>query len=238
MDSTVGEVMTTRVVSVTEEADYKKIVATMVEYGVGALPVIARDGRVIGVVSEGDLLYKEEFKEDDAYRPPVRSRLRDRLRGTGLQASPPAAKAAGRRAADLMTRPAVTIRTGASVVEAARLIERCGIRHLPVVDDSGCLKGMISRRNLLLVFLHDDDDITETVQAELAVAMRSIRIEHPAAAVHDGVVTLSGTVERRSEAQKLVRRVSGVEGVVSVPVGPDWRTDDVVPAYVQWNSGA
>lgn len=237
MDSTVRDVMAAEVFSITEDTGYRDIVEALVSHRVSALPVTDPDGRVIGVVSEEDLLHKEEFKDDDQYWPPMRARLRSRLSGGGLRTIRAAAKAAAERAAELMTSPAVTVPPDASVVAAARLMERRGVKRLPVVDADQRLVGMVSRRDLLLVFLRQDADITEAVRSELADAARGLRTDRPDASVLNGVVTLSGSVERRSEAQSLVRRASLVEGVVSVVSELAWRIDDVIPEHVRWSSG-
>ncbi|KUP95347.1 CBS domain-containing protein [Thermobifida cellulosilytica] len=233
MDSTVvRDVMTVEPPSATEDASFRDVVRTMVNHRVSALPVVDRDGRVVGVVSEEDLIHKEEFTGDDDYSPPLRARLRARLSGTGAASS--AEKAGANRADQLMSRPAITVLPGTSVARAARIMERHGVKQLPVVAEDNRLVGMVTRRDLLTVFLRNDEDLAREVHAELVAAIRPVKGEPPALSVDDGVVTLWGTVERRSLAQTLVRRVSHLEGVVDVVSDLDWRIDDVVPEYVHW----
>ncbi len=235
MGSTVvRDVMTAEPPSVTEDASFKDIVRTLVRHRVSALPVVDREGLVVGVVSEEDLLHKEEFTGDDDYSPPLRARLRARLSGVGPHAGSSAAKAAANRADQLMSHPAITVFPDTPVTQAARTMERHGVKQLPVVTDGNRLAGMVTRRDLLMVFLRDDDDLAKEVHAELVETIRPVRGEPPALSVDDGVVTLWGTVERRSLAQTLVRRVGRLEGVVDVVSDLDWRIDDVVPEYVHW----
>ncbi|MFY7069366.1 CBS domain-containing protein [Nocardiopsis changdeensis] len=229
---TVQDVMTTEVFSVTEDADYRDVASALVERRVGALPVTDAGGHVVGVVSEEDLLHKEEFAGGD-YRPPVRARLRARTGAGGNAAD----KAEARSAGGLMTSPAITVSPDRSVVAAARSMERHGIGHLPVVDGGGHLIGIVGRRDLLSVFIREDDDIAEEARDQIAEALRPVRVQDPVVDVADGVVKLSGTVEHRSEAQAMIRRIRGVEGVVAVESDLRWRVDDIVPEYVRWRSG-
>ncbi|WP_116245592.1 CBS domain-containing protein [Nocardiopsis sp. FIRDI 009] len=229
--STVRSVMTSQVVAVTEDAGYREVLEALVDHHVGALPVTDAEGRVVGVVSEEDLLHKEEFKGGD-YIPPPRARLRARL-GVGGAARD---KARATSAAELMTRPAVTVGPDSSVVEAARLMERRGVKHLPVVDEEGRLVGIVSRSDLLRVFLRGDAEIADEVRGEIAEVMNRARDEEPTATVSDGVVHMTGTVRLRSEAQELVRRAQRIEGVVSVDSDIDWHVDDIIPEHVRWRS--
>ncbi|GAA1104457.1 CBS domain-containing protein [Nocardiopsis metallicus] len=228
---TVREVMTTEVFSVAQETDYRNVAGTLLERQVSALPVTDGDGRVVGVVSEEDLLHKEEFAGGD-YRPPLRARLRTRMGPGGSAAD----KAQARTAGGLMTSPAVTVSPDAGTVTAARLMERHGVKRLPVVDGEGHLVGIVGRRDLLSVFIREDDEIAEEARAGITEALTPVRVQEPAVTVEDGVVRVSGTVEHRSEAQALIRRLKAIEGVVSVDSELRWRVDDVVPEYVRWRS--
>ncbi|GAB2484187.1 CBS domain-containing protein [Nocardiopsis aegyptia] len=225
---TVRDVMTTEVFSVAEETDYRETAEQLIERRVSAMPVTDGEGHVVGVVSEEDLLHKEEFAGGD-YWPPLRARLRARL-GSGGSAG---AKAAARNAAELMTSPAVTVGPEASVVLAARLMERRGVKRLPVVDEAGRLIGIVSRRDLLSVFVKEDDDIVEEARKEITALL-----PRPAVSVEDGVVRLSGELEHRSDVEKLIHRVSQIEGVVAVDPDLRWHADDVVPQHVQWRAAS
>ncbi|MBV2357647.1 CBS domain-containing protein [Streptomyces sp. J2-1] len=200
----VSDVMTRTVAAVGRRAPFKEIVQLMQDWRISALPVIEGEGRVVGVVSEADLLPKEELRDDpDAccleLRPPV-----------------DVAKAAALTAGDLMSSPAVTVRAAATLAEAARIMAREGVKRLPVVDEGGLLAGVVSRADVLKVFLRDDEDIAEEVRLEIASYLfppppSTVRVE-----VHDGVVTLTGRVRDTSLVPVAARLVRSVEGVVDV----------------------
>lgn len=229
---TVRDVMATEVFTVTEDTDFRGIVAALVDRGVSALPVVDGEGRLVGIVSESDLLHKEEFAEGE-YSPPLRARLRSRL-GTGGSSQD---KAEARNAEGLMTRRVVTVSPESSVALAARSMERHGVNRLPVLDAEGRLVGIVGKRDLLSVFLQRDEAIVTEAKDEITRATKPVRVREAGVSVRDGVVHLTGSVEHRSEAEELVRRVRRLEGVVAVDSGLEWRTDDVVPEYVQWSAG-
>ncbi len=115
-----------------------------------------------------------------------------------------------------MSSPAVTVRGGATLAEAARIMAHEGVKTLPVVDDAGLLAGIVSRADLLKVFLRDDEDIAEEVRREIA----SYLFPPPASAVHvevhDGVVTLTGRLADSALVPVAARLIRAVEGVVGV----------------------
>ncbi|MFF7678942.1 CBS domain-containing protein [Actinacidiphila glaucinigra] len=197
--ATVSDVMTRKVVAVTLETSFKDIVRTLEQWKVSALPVVADGTRVVGVVSEADLLRKEEHREDDA--PPV-------------GAVPD--KAAAVTAEQLMTAPAVTVRDDAPVAQAARTMALHRVKRLPVVDADGALQGVVSRGDLLKVFLRTDEDIARDVRGIVMVdllpeAWQSVGID-----VVDGIVTVSGLLADRSLVPVVARMARSVEGVVDV----------------------
>ena len=154
METTVRDVMTTQVVAVTRDATFKDMAAAMSRYRIGALPVIDADQRVIGVVSEADLLVKEALGHHGVI--------------DGLVHHKEVQKAEGVTAGDLMTHPAVTVRPGDSVGHAARLMYRLRIKRLPVVDAGGGLVGLVSRTDLLAVHNRPDEQIHEEITAQVA----------------------------------------------------------------------
>ncbi|MDX3696792.1 CBS domain-containing protein [Streptomyces europaeiscabiei] len=200
----VSDVMTHTVAAVGRRATFKEIVQLMQDRKVSALPVIEGDGRVVGVVSEADLLPKEEFRDSDPDRYTQLLRLSD------------LAKAGGVTAEELMTSPALTVRPDATLAQAARTMARARVKRLPVVDAVGMLEGVVARADLLKVFLRTDEEITEEVGREIV----SYLFPPPGSSVHvevrDGVVKLVGRVRDTSLVPAAARLVRAVEGVVDV----------------------
>jgi CBS-domain-containing membrane protein len=220
--------MTPEVVTVGEQASFKEIAATMDEHRVSALPVLDAEGRVAGIVSEADLLLKEEFPEG-----PAGGRLFQ-----GRRQRVERAKAAGATAAELMTAPAVTIGPDATVTEAARVLHRHGIKRLPVVDPAGPLLGIVSRADLLKVFLRADAEIAQEVRQEVLMRAMWVNPDTVTVTVHDGIVTLSGQLERWSLIPITVSLVHGLDGVVDVVDRLTFEVDDspiMVPSDLLMN---
>ncbi|WP_369148558.1 CBS domain-containing protein [Streptomyces sp. R44] len=201
---TVADVMTKKVVAVLPGAEFKEIVTTMERWKVTAVPVVEGEGRVVGVVSEADLLLKEEFHD---HRLGLVEQLR---RGDAT------ARAGSRRADDLMTTPAVTIGREASLPQAARLMAAHRVKRLPVVDGSGTIQGIVSRSDLLKVFLRTDDDLAAEVRREVIEHLFPLSRSQVDVRVDGGVVTLSGTVRDSSRIPLAERLARAVEGVVDV----------------------
>ncbi len=214
--STVSDVMTQTVVSVGRDASFKEIVGLIDQWRVSALPVLEGEGRVVGVVSEADLLAKEEFRDADPSLPQTRMPSAGDPSVGRPRRLAALAKAGAVTAGELMTSPAVTVHADATVAQAARIMAQRGVKRLPVTDDHGILQGIVSRSDLLRVFLRTDEDIADevrnTVLAQLTTAAR-LR-----ASVDDGVVTLTGELRDRSLAPLLARLTRAVEGVVDVRV--------------------
>ena len=217
MGRRIRDVMTPEVVTVGEQASFKEIAATMAERRVSALPVLDDEGRVAGIVSEADLLLKEEFPEGPAGGG---------RRFQGRRQRVERAKAAGATAAELMSAPAVTVGPDASVAEAARLLHRHGIKRLPVVDPAGPLLGIVSRADLLKVFLRSDAEIAQEIRQEVLLRAMWVNPDSVTIQVRDGVVTLAGQLERRSMIPIAVSLVHGIDGVVDVVDRLTFELDD------------
>jgi CBS-domain-containing membrane protein len=213
MSWNVASVMTTDVVTVGPQTSYKEVVERLRDRRVSAVPVVDAERRVVGIVSEADLLLKEE-------RPDARP--------GGPLADPhgDAAKALARNAAALMTAPVVTARPEATLTEVARLMHRKHVKRLPVVDPDGRLVGIVSRADLLQVFLRSDESIAHEVREDVLHQTLVIDPMAVTVAVADGVVRLDGEVETRSLALITARLVRAVEGVVAVESRLRWRVDD------------
>jgi CBS-domain-containing membrane protein len=200
----VSDVMTQTVVAVGRDALFKEIVRTMEQWKVSAMPVLEGEGRVVGVVSEADLLPKEEFRDEEPSLSQQRERLSD------------AAKAGATRAAELMSTPAVTVRADATLAQAARIMAVRHVKRLPVVDDIGMLQGIVSRADLLKVFLRPDEDIEEEVRRTVVSYLFPGFSHAIHVSVREGVVTLRGHIHDTSLISVAVRLVHAIEGVVDV----------------------
>ncbi|MFD0432677.1 CBS domain-containing protein [Streptomyces chartreusis] len=200
----VRDVMTRDVAVVGRDAMFKDIVRTLQDRKVSALPVVDGGGRVLGVVSEADLLHKEEFRDGDPDRYTQLRRLSD------------LAKAGSVTAGELMTRPALTVTADSTLAQAARTMARARVKRLPVVDADGRLEGVVSRVDLLKVFLRDDEEIAEEVRREVVAYLfpmpgSAVRVD-----VLDGVVRLGGRIRDTSLVPVAARLIRAVEGVVDV----------------------
>ena len=207
MNAKVKDVMTGEVVAVRRDASYKEMAAWLRQYRVSAFPVIDENRRVIGVVSEADLLAKEALAGDHAGIPAAI---------TGILHHKDYKKAEGLTAGDLMTHPAVTVRSEDSVEHAARLMYTLQVKRLPVVDAGGYLVGIVSRADLLTVFDRSDEQIHAEIVND--IILRDFLVD-PAlftVAVADGVVTVKGAPETADLGHRLVTRIRRVQGVVAV----------------------
>ncbi|MFF4219446.1 MULTISPECIES: CBS domain-containing protein [Streptomyces] len=202
---TVDELMTKKVVSVGRETPFKEIVKELAQNDVTAVPVVDAGNRVVGVVSEGDLMCKSADQTDPFGRLPVPC----------LEAWE-RARAEGTRAEELMSAPAVCARPEWNVVEAARLMAVEGVKRLPVVDEADRLVGVVSRGDLLRVFLRDDRAIREEIVHDLLERTLGLAPSAVAVDVSEGQVTLTGPVQDRGTIPVLVRLCRAVDGVVSV----------------------
>jgi CBS domain-containing protein len=215
----VRNVMTREVVTVDEQAPFTEMVRRMAVHKMSALPVVDGDGRLVGIVSEADLLRKEEYQDEDEGRHWLEGRRERAAR----------AKAAGRRAVEVMSSPVVTIDPEATVAEAAKRLARHRIKRLPVVDEHGQLVGIVSRSDLLHLFLRDDGAIHREIVDE--VLLRALWIEPTTVLVKvdDGVVTLVGHLERKSLVPMVIHLTRTVPGVVDVVSQLTFELDDDRP---------
>jgi CBS-domain-containing membrane protein len=211
----VDDVMTTPVVTVPQTAPYRELVDLLVEHRFSAVPVVDAFQRVTGVVSEADLLRKIEYageKEPRLFEG--RHRRTDRIKG------------AGRTAAELMTSPSVTVLSHTSIAAAARLMDSEQVKRLPVLDDLGRLIGIVSRSDLLKVHLRPDDDIRTDVESGVLRPYLADESSGVQAEISEGIVTLTGRVDRWSTTDIAGRLVSQVAGVVDVVNKLEYDHDD------------
>ena len=200
----VSDVMTHTVVAVGRDASFKEIVRTMQQWKVSALPVLEGEGRVIGVVSEADLLPKEEFRDSDPARMEQLQRLSD------------LAKAGATTAEQLMSTPAVTVHADATLAQAARAMAHAHVKRLPVIDAEGHLVGVVSRGDLLKVFMRGDEDIEEEIRRDIIGLLFPSGSPPVDVTVDQGVAVLRGRMPDASLVPIAVRLTRAVEGVVDV----------------------
>lgn len=210
MRRVVQDVMTRTVAVVTADTPFKVVARRLAEHRVAALPVVDARDRAIGIVSEADLLVKEEHLTAD------RSHRHD----------PDRAKAAGTTAGEIMSTPVVTIGPGAPLADAARLMHVHGFRSMPVVDPDGRVIGIVARRDLLKAFLRPDADIRDEILEEIVRDALWLEPDTVRVTVEQGVVTLEGQMERASLIPVFIRLAEGVDGVVRVDARLSFDFDD------------
>ncbi|GAB3490122.1 CBS domain-containing protein [Amycolatopsis cihanbeyliensis] len=212
---TVATVMTKHPRTVRPETGFKEIAETLADQQISAVPVVDDDGTPVGVVSEADLLAKEQRCEHDPRAHWLTSHAeRDRRR-----------KAEGSTARDLMTTPVHTVEEHVELPVAARLLARTGLRRLFVVRE-GKLVGVLSRRDVLTVFLRSDEQLRSDIEHEvfqraLGADPHSIRIS-----VRNGTVTLLGRLGNRTEVATAGRLAALMPGVVGVRNRMDFVWDE------------
>ena len=202
MNATVKDVMTTEVVAVRSETTFKEMAAALRRYRVSALPVVDDAGRMLGVVSEADLLAKEALADPGPVAELVH---RKDLR-----------KAEGLTADDLMTREAVTASPDDPIEQAARMMHFMRVKRLPVVDSGGQLVGFVSRADVLAVFDRADEEIRKDIVDAMLLHEFLIDPRQFTVIVEDGVVTLEGIPETAALGRALVRKARHIRGVVAV----------------------
>jgi len=213
----IKELMSNNPVAVGPETPLRDVAIILTENGFSGLPVIGERLEVLGVVSEADILVKEQGPAD----------RRGGVLGWLLADEvPDAAKLAARTAGEAMTSPAITVRPDAHVSYAARLMTENGIKRLPVVDSHGTLAGIVTRADLVRAFARPDHEIEREIREE--VIQRILWIEAPSVVVRveRGEARLSGRLERRSDAELLEQFAARVPGVVSMRSTLRWRWDD------------
>jgi len=205
----VSDVMTMSVVTVDRITPYKEIARLLTDHRISGVPVLRMGREVAGVVTEADLLDAEEKVQRQLHAAASRTWWPRRQHHPALTAG------------ELMSAPAITIGPQATIPAAARLMNTHHLRRLPVVDDKGRLAGIVSRRDLLSVFLRPDEDIA----ADVRTLIDEVLLAEPGDAdvsVRDGIVTLTGTLDPKAGphgdlipvAIKLMWDVDGVVDVI------------------------
>jgi CBS domain-containing protein len=203
----IADVMTVKVLTVAPETPLKDVAELLAARGISGMPVVGGDGRVLGVVSEADILQKE--------RRPTKPTTLDRWlhRQAGADA-----KRTATTAAEAMTAPAVTVKGSRRLDVAASLMLDGHVNRLPVVDEDGVLVGIVTRADLVRAFAHTDDEIAREIRDEVLLHELWLRPEDFQLTVKRGEVAVFGHFATEDERKLLVRRVTLVPGVVSVEV--------------------
>ena len=183
----VRDVMSTRVIAVRPEEPLKEVARILVSNRIGGVPVTDREGHVLGIVSESDL---EPTKEEAPLRPV-------------------------RTAADVMTRPVITLTEDDTVTQAARVLQFHRVKRAPVLRHR-VVVGMITRSDLLRPYLRTDSEIRADVEQALLGDGLGLTRDRLEVRVESGVVRLEGLVPDRRQQAITVRLARGVEGVIDV----------------------
>ncbi|MFI6875533.1 CBS domain-containing protein [Streptomyces sp. NPDC050400] len=219
--SKVGSVMVSEVVRAQYATPFKEIARLLNRHHISGLPVVDEEQRVIGVISETDLMARQARAEEASstaehrFHLPVGRGSRTELR-----------RARARTAGQLMSQPPVTAHADDSIAEAARIMAQHKVERLPVIDEEDRLVGIVTRRDLLQVFLRPDDAIRREVVDEVLVRTLWLMPGTLDVQVHEGVVTLGGQVERRSEKEIAARMTGHIDGVVALVDQLTYRLDD------------
>ena len=223
---TVADVMTRQVHVAGPSTPFKRLVQLIEENRVSALPIVNEKGVPIGIVSESDLLFKERRHELESGQSLLHRRRRrvERAKSEGLVGS------------DVMSAPAITIRSDTTLPDAARQMQARNVRRLVVVDERGKIAGIVSRSDLLQVFLRTDDELRDELVSTVIPSLLLDYTDDIGVAVRWNVVTLSGEVDRRTDAEILTRVTSELDGVVGVVDRLRFRWDDRSAAPVQQSS--
>lgn len=216
VDMKIEQIMTTTVTTVTPDTLLKDVARLLTSQRISGVPVCDADGAVLGVVTEADILRKEQ-----GYAPEPGGLLGWLFE----KADAEGARMLARTAAEAMTSPALTIAPDASVFDAARVMTTRGINRLPVVSE-GRLVGIVSRADLVRAFHRTDDEIERELNDDVLLHTLWVSPNDVHVAVHDGVVELVGVLENRTQAELVSAYARRVPGVVDVHSDLTWRIDD------------
>ncbi len=211
----VADVMTVDPVTVTPATPLKELVDILVEHKIGAVPVLGMHGKVLGLVTETDLLRKEELKRDADVRHSRHMTYRARRD-----------MATAETAGELMSTHPVTARVDMTVAEAARLMDRHQVACLPVVDEEEQLLGVVSPRDLLRVFLRPDEEIRTQIIREVLAGYLGTNPALVQVDVTEGVVKMTGELERRSMLSLVLPVTRAVDGVIDAVGEFSYAIDD------------
>jgi len=203
----VADVMTTEVLTVNPDTSLKQVAELLSRCGISGLPVVDAERRVLGVVSEADIILKERRRR----QPGFWRRVFD-------SDDPLSAKASARTAGEAMTSPAVTVTAERRVDAAAALMLDRQVNRLPVLDRAGKLAGIVTRADLVRAFVHTDEEIAREIREDVLIHELWLNVEDFQIRVEQGEVTVEAPAQTQAERELLVRRIGLVPGVVTVSV--------------------
>jgi len=206
VNALVRDVMTASVITVKRDATFEDIAAALREHRISAVPVVDEESRVIGVVSESDLLAKLAFGIDEDRSPGM----------AGIRHWHQLEKARAVTAAQLMTSPPIAASPDETVEQAARLMYRRNVKRLPVTDAAGHLAGIVSRADVLAVYGRADADIAAEIRAGILAGEPHEEHRPFDLSVRSGVVTLFGRPLTPEQGERMIRQARHVQGVVAV----------------------
>jgi CBS domain-containing protein len=217
----VKDVMTADPVTVSSEMPLKDVANILVARGISGLPVVGAAGEALGVVSEGDLIAKQQGEPLEQG-----GGFGWRWLSSRGDDSKERAKLGARTAGEAMTAPPITVSSNEHVAEAARRMVRNGVNRLPVVDEHGTVIGIVTRADLVSVFSRPDQQIANEIEREVVVGTLWVEPSRVKVQVAEGVVTLSGRLDTKLDAELLPRLVGRVPGVVSVVSELTWAIEE------------
>lgn len=214
----IHELMTTDVVTVGVGTPLKDAAALMAEHNVSGLPVVDSANHVLGVLSEGDILYRETGRR-------ANTTMLGRM-GIGISDTEAARRSIATTVGEAMSAPAVTLGPQRPASDAANLMIDRQINRLPVVDGDGVLIGIVTRADLVRAFVRSDDELAREIREDVFGRTLWLDPEWIHVEVHDGEVQLSGQVETKVDAELVPSFVERVPGVMGVSSKLSWREDE------------
>ncbi len=215
----IRDVMTQPVLSVRTETPLREVALLLSEHRISGLPVVDAEGAVVGIVSEADLLMKEQGPDA------IHHRRFARFIGESRESQAQLAKIRAVTAGEAMTAPAVTITPDRRLSVAAGLMVARKVNRLPVVDD-GRLIGIVTRADLVRAYVRSDDELARTIRDDVLFRVLWLDPSSFTVSVKDGVAAISGRVERRSTADMIERSTRMVPGILDVGTDVVWSIDD------------
>lgn len=202
------EVMTGErdLVTVSPEATLKEVAALMLEHGISGLPVVDSERRVVGVISEADIVSGEAGG----------SGKQGMLARARAFAGEPAGLPTPRTVGEAMSSPAVTIRSDQPTVQAARLIAGRGVNRLPVVDEDERIVGIVTRADVVRAFARSDEEIAREIREAVVEGLLGIEPGVVQVVVEEGEVFLTGELDTSTSVRIVEYFASRVTGVVAV----------------------